>query len=80
MRAKVVKWGDGLGLPLPESIAEEAGLVEGSVVNLDMENGELIVRVTSQGVVCLEDLLGGITEDNIHREVTTGDTVGGEGR
>ncbi len=78
MRARLVKWGNDLGLPLPASIAEEAGFFVGAVVDIGIESGNLIVKSGSRGQVCLEDLLGGITQDNIHEGYDVGDAVGRE--
>ncbi len=57
---------------------EEVRVVEGSVVDLSMENGNLVVKVTEPDRVDLEDLLEKITDDNIHEEIDPGDAVGGE--
>ena len=78
MRTKIVKWGNSLGLRIPKSFAEEVRVSEGSVVDLSMEDGNLVVSVTSSDEVDLEDLLSGINDENIHGEINTGDTVGGE--
>jgi len=80
MRSRIVKWRDDLGLLLPASIAEKAGLFEGSVVDIGIESGNLIIKTGSQGPVCLEDLLKEITNINIHGGFETGDAVGGEFR
>lgn len=78
MRTKIVKWGNSLGLRIPKSFAEEVKVGEGSVVDLSMEDGNLVVKPAEVVEVDLEDLLAGITEDNIHGEIDTGDAVGGE--
>ena len=78
MRTKVVKWGNSLGLRIPKAFAEEVRVSEGSVVDLSMEDGQLVIRVASQPWMDLEDLLAGVTASNLHREIDTGDAVGGE--
>ncbi len=78
MRTKIVKWGNSLGLRIPKSFAEEVRVAEGSVVDLSMEDGNLVIKVTKTDEIDLEDLLDGITDENIHGEVDTGDAVGGE--
>ncbi len=78
MRTKVVKWGNSLGLRIPKSFAEEVQVSEGSVVDLSLQDGYLIVRVAPQTTVGLVDLLAGITDENLHGEINTGDAVGGE--
>jgi antitoxin MazE len=78
MRTKIVKWGNSLGLRIPKSFAKEVSVGEGSVVDLSMEDGNLVVKVTKPEEVDLKDLLDGINDENIHGEIDTGDAVGGE--
>ncbi len=78
MRTKVVKWGNSLGLRIPKSFAEEVRVAEGSTVELTLEDGRLVIRPAAQPEYALEDLLGGITDANLHAEVDTGNAVGGE--
>ncbi|MEN8007355.1 MAG: AbrB/MazE/SpoVT family DNA-binding domain-containing protein [Candidatus Krumholzibacteriota bacterium] len=78
MRTKIVKWGNSLGLRIPKAFAEEVRVTEGSVVDLSMEDGNLVVKVANPDEVDLKDLLDEITDENIHGEIDTGDAVGGE--
>ena len=78
MRTKIVKWGNSLGLRIPKAFAEDVGVAEGSAVDLSMEDGNLVIKVTKTDEMDLEDLLDGITDENIHGEIDTGDAVGGE--
>ena len=78
MQTKVQKWGNSLGLRIPKSFAEQAGVAAGSEVDLAVEDGELIVRPRRQPRYELKDLLRRVTAKNIHKEVETGDPVGRE--
>jgi len=78
MRTKIVKWGNSLGLRIPKSFAEEVRVAEGSIVDLSMDDGNLVIKVTQTDDIDLENLLDGITDENIHREIGTGNSVGGE--
>ncbi len=78
MLTKVQKWGNSLGLRIPKSFAEQAGVEAGSEVDLSVEDGELIVRPRRQPKYELKDLLRSITAKNVHKEVETGDPVGRE--
>jgi antitoxin MazE len=78
MRTKIVKWGNSLGLRIPKAFAEEVRVGEGSVVDISMEDGNLVVKVTQPEGECLEELLEGVTEENLHGEFDSGDPVGGE--
>jgi antitoxin MazE len=44
MKVKVAKWGNGLGLRLPEDAVQAAGLEVGSEVDLTVEGKELRLR------------------------------------
>ncbi len=78
MRTRIVKWGNSLGLRIPKSFAEEVRVTEGSMVDLSMEDGRLVVCVASQPEFSLKELLDGVTIDNLHSEVDSGGAVGGE--
>lgn len=78
MKTKVVKWGNSLGLRIPKSFAKEVRISEGTTVDLLMEDGQLVIRVAEQARFDLEDLLAGVTEENLHKEIDTGESVGGE--
>jgi antitoxin MazE len=41
MQSTISKWGNSLALRLPRNVAEEARLVEGVTVNLEIEDGSL---------------------------------------
>ena len=78
MLTKIQKWGNSLGLRIPKSFAAEAEVEEGSTVDLAIENGELVIRPLRRPRYSLEDLLKGITPQNMHDEFGTGDPVGRE--
>jgi antitoxin MazE len=75
---RIQKWGNSLGLRIPKSFAEQAGVEAGSEVDLSLEDGELIVRPKRLPKFVLRDLLRGVTARNVHREVVTGEPVGRE--
>lgn len=68
---QVKKWGNSLGIRIPKSLALKIGLEEGSEVDLDVENGHLIIRPKS---ATLAELLAQVTPENIHEEVSTGES------
>jgi len=78
MQTKIQKWGNSLGLRIPKSFAEQAGVAAGSDVDLSVEDGELIVRPQRLPRYNLKDLLRAVTARNVHREVETGKPVGRE--
>ncbi|MCU0727609.1 MAG: AbrB/MazE/SpoVT family DNA-binding domain-containing protein [Planctomycetes bacterium] len=78
MRTRIVKWGNSLGLRIPKAFAEEVQVGEGSVVELSLEDGRLVIRVATVSEYALEELVRGISSRNLHREIDTGEPVGGE--
>ncbi|QDV33133.1 AbrB/MazE/SpoVT family DNA-binding domain-containing protein [Tautonia plasticadhaerens] len=76
MLSTIQKLGEGLGVPIPESIAREAGLEEGTSVEVSIRDGALVVRPTRR--YRLEDLLDQITAENRHDAFDTGPPTGEE--
>jgi antitoxin MazE len=78
MQSRVGKWGNSLGLRIPRSLAEEAGLGDGSAVDVTLAEGEIRIRPVRRRRYSLEALLAGVGDDNLHGEVSTGRPVGRE--
>lgn len=72
---QVQKWGNSLGVRIPKSLALKVGLVEGSEVDLDVEDGHLVIKPKSAK---LDELLSQVTPENLHKEVATGEPQGRE--
>jgi antitoxin MazE len=78
MRARIRKWGNSLALRIPKSLAAEAELEPDALVELSLVDGKLVVLRVAEPEVTLGQLLAGVTEQNLHREVDTGPAVGSE--
>ncbi len=78
MHTRIQKWGNSLALRIPQAFAAEAGLKQGSRVNLSVVEGRLVITPAPAQGVTLDDLLAGVRPDNLHGEVDTGDAVGRE--
>jgi antitoxin MazE len=78
MRKRVGKWGNSLAVRIPQAFAAEAGLEEDTQVELSLVNGQVVIVPISEVPLRLEHLLEGVTEENLHDEVTTGPAVGKE--
>jgi antitoxin MazE len=78
MRTKIQKWGNSMGLRIPKSLAEELRIAAGSSVEIKVENGRIIIRPIRSPDYKLSDLLAGVTRDNLHGEITSGDPKGRE--
>ena len=78
MKTKVQKWGNSLALRIPKSFAAETQLEPDSEVDLSLVKGRLVITPILEPNYSLEQLLAGVTEENIHAEVDTGTPVGKE--
>ncbi|RXT00077.1 AbrB/MazE/SpoVT family DNA-binding domain-containing protein [Ammoniphilus sp. CFH 90114] len=72
---QVQKWGNSLGIRIPKAIATKVGLEEGSEIDLDIEDGKIVIKRKPKS---LDELLMQITPENIHKEISTGDAEGRE--
>ncbi|MBI2606072.1 MAG: AbrB/MazE/SpoVT family DNA-binding domain-containing protein [Deltaproteobacteria bacterium] len=77
MKGKIQKWGNSLALRIPKLLAAEAQVVDGSEIDLQLKD-ENIVIVPVQNRPKLKALLEKITAENVHEETGTGDPQGGE--
>jgi antitoxin MazE len=78
VQTRIQKWGNSLGLRIPRSFAQEAGVGPGSEVDLSVKDGDLVVRPARRRTYQLKDLLRRVTAKNLHDEVDTGEPVGRE--
>jgi antitoxin MazE len=78
MRSRVQKWGNSLALRIPKSFADEMGLEKNSSVELMLKEGTLVVSPAAEQRWSLEELLAGVTEENIHHEWETSSEEGEE--
>jgi len=78
MRVRVQKWGNSLALRIPKPFAAEAHLEHGSMVDVSVADGKLVVVPVAEPPVTLDRLLSGITEENLHQGVESGPARGRE--
>jgi antitoxin MazE len=78
MDATIAKWGNSLAVRIPQHLAKEIHLVEGSEVDLVVMGGELMVKPKSRKRYSLEELVNEITPENLHAEIDGGAAVGNE--
>ena len=69
------KWGSSLAVRIPKAIAEQWGVSEGSAIEMDAGDGQVVMRKRKYG---LADLLARVTVDNLHPEQDTGEAAGNE--
>src|SRR5208282_2956380 len=68
----ISKWGNSLAVRIPAALAEPAGLEEGTVVDLKVRAGRLMVIPARSLRYDLHRLVGQITRKNRHRLVDWG--------
>jgi len=76
MEAVVQKWGNSLGIRIPNLIARELSLKNGSIVDINENGKEINIKPLQKKT--LSEMLNAVNEDNIHEEVDWGKPVGKE--
>jgi antitoxin MazE len=78
MIATTQKWGNSLAVRIPKTIAQDLSLKAGSLMALSVRDGTLLIRPTVKPAYRLDSLLKGVSKDNLHHEVATGQPIGNE--
>ncbi len=78
MRTSVQKWGNSLALRIPKPLADQAHITQGSLVEIKVVDDVLRIELVAPEAYTLDALLEGITEENIHEEIDTGEAQGKE--
>lgn len=78
MEARVQKWGHSLALRIPSAFAKKSKIQSGSRVDLSEVKGKLVITPLETEEPTLDMLLAGVTDENLHHEVSTGEAVGNE--
>jgi antitoxin MazE len=73
----VNKWGNSLGIRIPQTVAVEVGLAVGTVVNVEVVDNKVVVS-PCQKKYQLDELLVGVTPELIGGEYDWGTPVGKE--
>ena len=78
MEVLVKKWGNSASVRLPAAIMQAAHLRLDDAVDVREEGGRIIIEPVRPKVLNLEQLLDGITPDNLHGATDFGPAVGKE--
>ena len=78
MQTKIKKWGNSLALRIPKSFALNANLRQDELVDISVDKERIIITPIGEKKYSLDDLLAGVSEDNLHGEFDTGAPVGKE--
>jgi antitoxin MazE len=76
MEATVQKWGNSLGIRIPNLIVREFSLKNGSIVNINDNGNEIIIKPVKKSR--LSEMLDKINDQNLHQEIETTGPVGKE--
>lgn len=77
MAIVVNKWGNSLGVRIPQPIANEVGLTIGTEVNIEVIDNKIVISPI-QKKYQLDELLVGVTPELIGGEYDWGEPVGQE--
>lgn len=78
MRTRIQRWGNSLAVRIPKSFAEQAGFAENATVDMSLADGTLLVERVVDSELTIDGLLAGVTDDNLHGEIETGQATGSE--
>ncbi len=78
MNAHFSKWGNSVALRIPAAFAKELDVSEGKAAEIQVRDGSLVVTPVSGPVYTLDELLDGMTPENMYAEIDTGKPVGNE--
>jgi antitoxin MazE len=73
----VNKWGNSLGLRIPQPVANKVGLTAGTVVSIEVVNNTIVVSPIRKKY-SLDELLEGVTPELVGGEYDWGTPVGKE--
>ena len=76
MTISMKKWGNSLAFRVPRDVANTLHLKQDDLLELEIKEGTLILRPRPNDR--LESLVAGITEENRHHEIETGEPLGHE--
>jgi antitoxin MazE len=82
MKIRFAKWGNSLAVRIPAAFAKEIGASEGRRAEITVENGALVIRLVRRRKkrrrYTLEDLVQGMTKENVHPATEWGPPRGKE--
>jgi antitoxin MazE len=78
VKTQIQKWGNSLALRIPRSFALESNVEQGTVVDVTLDNGKIVVSPIVEPELSLSDLLAQVTKRNLHGETSSGKPVGRE--
>lgn len=78
METRIQKWGNSLGVRLPQEVLKDTGLREGSCVNIIRKKKNVLIESCAYETPKLETLVRRINSKNVHREISWHNSYGKE--
>jgi len=78
MDTTIQKWGNSLAIRIPKAFADEVGLDQGSEIDIQIIDGQIVIKPIKKPTYDLDALLSRVTDGNLHTEVDTGTATGNE--
>ncbi len=75
MKTRVQRWSNSLAVRIPKAFAAEAGLQANANVELSLVNGTPEVQPVKP-LLSVEELVRGVTDENLPGEWNTGSAIG----
>ena len=74
---KITKWGNSLGIRLPQSLIQKVGWQEGEQITITTNENQIILSV-AKPKYCLEELLKNANPEDQQSEIDWGESRGAE--
>jgi len=78
MEQVIQKWGNSLAIRIPKNLALDSNIEHGSVVEMSIEKGKIVLKPIKRNTDKLNQLLEKITKENTHDEISTDSPLGKE--
>ena len=78
MKTTAQKWGNSLAIRVPKSVAVQVGLKAQDDLEIEVQDGNVVLKPHLRRVYRLDDLVKRITSKNLHSEIDTGSPIGRE--
>ena len=78
MKTTAQKWGNSLAIRIPKSVAVQVGLKAKDDLEIEVQEGNVVLKPHVRRVYRLDDLVKRITPKNVHHEIDSGAPIGQE--
>ena len=69
MKTTAQKWGNSLAIRVPKSVAVQVGLKAQDDLEIEVQDGNVVLKPQLRRVYRLDDLIKEITSENMHSEI-----------